>query len=492
MQQPMSYFSNDMAIMDATRKIMSGTGEMLPIIYNLAIMLIVTTIIQKLMHINFSNTIDDFNYFVRNTRMKFDNIFLIATGKKRIKRIINQFTYARNENQIIKAVVWYVSTQINQYDTSMMNIDVDDQQEYNNYCRYNLDDDKQWKNIRKMIANQSTFVQTTFEGHEIEISLLNGTHKLVFDKIIDKPCMIVEMTTLITYGSDEDPLDSFTRMCVKKYIKQQGNINGRPNIYYNVKAEWKERSKLSCASIKHLVLKNCYDHEIVKIIDQFNANEHICEMASADWSLGFLLYGVPGCGKTMTIKTIANYTNRNIYMMKLQDIENTNMFRTLMTSINVLKSIIVIEDIDAMTDIVKQRDINVVMIDDDKKKHMNQKQDEEPKLTLQDLLEEFQGITSNCHGRIIIMTSNHKEKLDSALIRIGRMDHHIEYFPCDRDMISRMYVNIFKEQPDEDLIMALPENILYPSQVTKHFIHHINNPYIALKTLVDNKTEKIE
>ena len=43
------------------------------------------------------------------------------------------------------------------------------------------------------------------------------------------------------------------------------------------------------------------------------------------------------------------------------------------------------------------------------------------------LLNFIDGLWSACGGeRIIIFTTNHKEKLDPALIRRGRMDKHIE------------------------------------------------------------------
>jgi chaperone BCS1 len=44
---------------------------------------------------------------------------------------------------------------------------------------------------------------------------------------------------------------------------------------------------------------------------------------------------------------------------------------------------------------------------------------------LSDLLNALDGLIS-VHSRIIIMTTNHPEKLDPALIRYGRVDHKIE------------------------------------------------------------------
>ena len=45
-------------------------------------------------------------------------------------------------------------------------------------------------------------------------------------------------------------------------------------------------------------------------------------------------------------------------------------------------------------------------------------------LDLSTVLNELDGIKSSC-GRIMILTTNHPEKLDDALLRPGRIDHHI-------------------------------------------------------------------
>jgi chaperone BCS1 len=48
-------------------------------------------------------------------------------------------------------------------------------------------------------------------------------------------------------------------------------------------------------------------------------------------------------------------------------------------------------------------------------------------VTLSGLLNFIDGLWSSCGGeRIIVLTTNHVERLEPALVRSGRMDRHVE------------------------------------------------------------------
>ena len=58
------------------------------------------------------------------------------------------------------------------------------------------------------------------------------------------------------------------------------------------------------------------------------------------------------------------------------------------------------------------------------------------------LLQALDGITAQ-EGRLVFFTTNHREKLDEALIRPGRMDRHIEFNPAGPHEIREQFVRIF-------------------------------------------------
>lgn len=63
------------------------------------------------------------------------------------------------------------------------------------------------------------------------------------------------------------------------------------------------------------------------------------------------------------------------------------------------------------------------------------------------LLNAIDGVASH-EGRILIMTTNHRERLDPALIRPGRVDVQIEFGFANKETISRVFQELYKGLTD--------------------------------------------
>merc|ERR1719447_1021839 len=63
-------------------------------------------------------------------------------------------------------------------------------------------------------------------------------------------------------------------------------------------------------------------------------------------------------------------------------------------------------------------------------------------LKLSDLLEAFDGVLE-MKGRMMVMTTNHLDKLDPALIRPGRVDLSLELKRCDKKTIGEFFESFF-------------------------------------------------
>jgi chaperone BCS1 len=118
---------------------------------------------------------------------------------------------------------------------------------------------------------------------------------------------------------------------------------------------------------------------------------------------GYLFHGPPGTGKSTVSLVLATELNLPIYRINLGSIDDDGLERAIRNCPK--KCIVLMEDIDSVG-VDRETD------DDDKKKK---------KLTLSCLLNNIDGVTAGS-GRILIMTSNHPDKLDPALIRPGRVD----------------------------------------------------------------------
>ena len=187
---------------------------------------------------------------------------------------------------------------------------------------------------------------------------------------------------------------------------------------------------------------------IVNDLDRFIKRKDYYRRIGKAWKRGYLLYGPPGTGKSSLVAAMANHLRYNIYDLDLSHVQNTTLQWLLLTMSD--KSILVIEDIDCSLDLTgareKKKDAAPEEVDKASKGDKKGAADASSKVTLSGLLNFIDGLWSACGGeRIIIFTTNHKEKLDPALIRRGRMDKHIEMSYCRFEgfkVLAKNYLDI--------------------------------------------------
>ena len=183
--------------------------------------------------------------------------------------------------------------------------------------------------------------------------------------------------------------------------------------------------------------------KIVEKIDFFIKNPEWYKSRGIPWTMGFLLWGKPGCGKTGFIKALMNYTGRSALRINLSknfdfdEIERIIYDDEISDDLIIPQEnrIIIFEDIDCMSDIIKDRNIEESEEEIFEKKIKEKtmahslssiSKTKENNNNLSHLLNIIDGL-HECPGRIIIMTTNKPEIIDPALIRSGRIDYKIEF-----------------------------------------------------------------
>uniref|UniRef100_A0A2N9GGT8 AAA+ ATPase domain-containing protein n=1 Tax=Fagus sylvatica TaxID=28930 RepID=A0A2N9GGT8_FAGSY len=156
---------------------------------------------------------------------------------------------------------------------------------------------------------------------------------------------------------------------------------------------------------------------IINDLDRFLRRKEFYKKVGKAWKRGYLLYGPPGTGKSSLVAAMANYLKFDIYDLELTSIYcNSDLRRILLSTTN--RSILVIEDVDCS---LEMRD----------RQNADQIESSNSKLTLSGLLNFIDGLWSSCGDeRIIVFTTNHRDRLDPALLRPGRMDMHINMSYC--------------------------------------------------------------
>lgn len=201
---------------------------------------------------------------------------------------------------------------------------------------------------------------------------------------------------------------------------------------------------------------------VIEDLDRFVKRREFYKRVGRAWKRGYLLYGPPGTGKSSLIAAMANYLKFDIFDLQLGNIvRDSDLRKLLLATAN--RSILVIEDIDCSVDIPERRHGD----------HGRKQTDVQ--LTLSGLLNFIDGLWSSCGDeRIIIFTTNHKERLDPALLRPGRMDMHIHMSYCSYQGFKLLASNYLETPPDHPLfgeIEGLIEDIqITPAQVAEELM----------------------
>jgi hypothetical protein len=228
-------------------------------------------------------------------------------------------------------------------------------------------------------------------------------------------------------------------------------------------------------SFDNLYLRKQQDTVLFNLTERFLNDKKLMEELGIPNKLGILLYGEPGCGKTTTIITLGSYLGRDIFYLNLKSVKTNQELKMIFDYVNMEHSgggIIVLEDIDAMTNIVMDRNKLNIPIENTNLNKNELVDSGEDTISLEYLLNLLDG-TLTFNDSVVVITTNHLEKLDPALYRSGRIDNLIEMKKCDSYQISRIFKRFIGRDIDSNILNKIPENEFTPAKIIFHLINWV-------------------
>ncbi|CAM0953465.1 unnamed protein product [Alopecurus aequalis] len=189
-----------------------------------------------------------------------------------------------------------------------------------------------------------------------------------------------------------------------------------------------------------LAMEGALKKSVMDDLDRFVTRKDYYRRTGRAWKRGYLLYGPPGTGKSSLVAAMANYLKFDVYDLELTEVKSNSDLRRLLVGMS-NRSILVVEDIDCSVDL-HQRPGDQGGPDRRAPRPGFAGDDSEDKVTLSGLLNFVDGLWSTSgEERIMVFTTNYKERLEPALLRPGRMDMHIHMSYCTPESFRTLASN---------------------------------------------------
>jgi chaperone BCS1 len=293
---------------------------------------------------------------------------------------------------------------------------------------------------KKPFIRQSKFSSIPHESrygekkNETSVGIGYGNHYYL---IKNRPCLVSY------YTDNEAKLNSEVRKILKikilsrhpkaifdgviESVMESLNSASDANIYsYKKYGGWEKIKGINPRSLDTVYISKDKLDSIKREISSFLVSKDSCIERGIPWKLSFLFEGEAGTGKSSLALALSSHYNLPIYIVSMSGMTCDEQ---LMESMNTVpqKSIMLIEDVDSQGVSVSRED--------------NSPNNKNSSVSMSGILNSIDGITSP-DGRILIMTTNHPEKLDPALIRAGRIDHRINVSKLSYYDAKKMFLNL--------------------------------------------------
>ena len=234
----------------------------------------------------------------------------------------------------------------------------------------------------------------------------------------------------------------------------------RIEVFCSIQNYWSRVDTKEPRAVSTIFLPGNTAEEIITDAERFMGNRAWYRERGIPYRRGYLLYGIPGSGKTSLILAIAGRLRRNLYVLNVSDEDLTDGRLTELLNSVPPGCLVLLEDIDAAFN------------------RREKSGSAKSGVTFSGLLNALDGAASK-EGRLLFMTTNHLEYLDPALIRPGRADVHICFDYATGEQGAKMFKAFYPQATAEQVhafAVWVEGQALSMAQVQQHLLNHQHSP----------------
>ncbi|KAI9745101.1 MAG: hypothetical protein M1818_001379 [Claussenomyces sp. TS43310] len=258
-----------------------------------------------------------------------------------------------------------------------------------------------------------------------------------------------EEISICSFSRDPTRLKALLEECRRNFLK---NDHNKTLIYRgsiapgSASPQWTRSMSRISRPFSTVVLDEAVKKNILDDMEDFlrASTRRWFSNRGIPYRRGLLFAGPPGCGKSSLAVALAGYFKLKIYTVSLNSpAMNEENLGTLFMELP-KRCLVLLEDIDTagLTQTREGTQAATEEGNDVQSTRSSNPTEAAGRLSLSALLNVIDGVASQ-EGRILIMTTNHVEKLDKALIRPGRVDITVNFGLADSAMIKTIFKGIF-------------------------------------------------